>query len=251
MLWFVRTLSITVCVSFDRKGPSGFSCCAFYVFLQGLFEMFLLESVHRSVFTGSQKAALNVSIGRNCAVNRSLAGVRRLYRLRSNAAPDLQEAETRIRSSICFNYYFVLFLTCSHHSPSLWGAERSVQSPRSGWGLATRGSSLQKNSKSLWHTSRCSIIFFSPGCSHPTSFLSDLSTQGLVKWPGKSCSKHWTGQMSPESHKLFGFIKMKGLLKRAPLFCAKELLLASAKAMQYNFIPVQVFFFFWGIGFKF
>lgn len=75
------------------------------------------------------------------------------------AAPDLQESEPEEEKEFeVLLLVFFLFLTCSHHSRSLRGAERSQRSLYSGSGLATRSSGLQKNSYSLWHMLRRSII---------------------------------------------------------------------------------------------
>lgn len=55
---------------------------------------------------------------------------------------------------------------------------------------------------SLWHMLRRSIISLFLILSHTLSLLSDLSSQGLVKLPGRNKSKRWTGPVSPVSHKL-------------------------------------------------
>lgn len=172
----------------------------------------LLENVHRSPFIGSVKGALKCVSWHGLACQQEFGRTRRHYTIQTQpmnlhtpgSTVHLTCRSWRRRSS-WFNYAFFLFLTSSHHSRSLRGAERSKRSLYSGSGLATRSSGLQKNSYSLWHMLRRSIIslslLYSPMLSLPRSLLSDLSSRGLVKLPGKNNSKHWTGPMSPVSHK--------------------------------------------------
>lgn len=122
-------------------------------------EMLVWENVHRSLFMGSPKEVLNVSIGKDKQVSRSLAEQQdftnqALRTLGSTVHLTCWSWRRRLR----FNYSFFLFLTSSHHSLSLWGAGRSEWSLYSGSGLATRSSGLQKNPYSLWHMLRRSII---------------------------------------------------------------------------------------------
>lgn len=134
-----------------------------------LFEMLLWTDIHGSPLVVSVKAALNVSIGIDKHVNRSLAGreactvqaqAMNLHTPGSAVHLTCRWWRGRWRGSSRFNYsfFFALILTSSHHSRSPRGAERSRRSLSSGSGLATRSSGLQKNSYSLWHALRRSII---------------------------------------------------------------------------------------------
>lgn len=119
-----------------------------------LLEVHFWEIVQGSLFMASVNAASNVSVGMDEHVNRSLAGQEESARFRLNLWIHKPEAprctwpagdggrEGVLRLTTCF----FLFLTSSHHSRSLRGAERSQRSLSSGSGSATRGSGLQKNS---------------------------------------------------------------------------------------------------------
>lgn len=143
----------------------------------------------------------------------------------------------------------------------LQGAGRSHWSLYSGSGLAKRSSGLQKNCFSLWHMLRhdrrsiISLSLFILSCSLLCrSLLSDLSSQGLVKSPGKDHSKHWTELMSPVSHKLlqtfFVSLKWRVHWKEVHVFVPKGQwllnLLQSYKARQFN-INLSSSKFFWAM----
>lgn len=128
----------------------------------------LWKNVHRSPFMGSVKGSLNVSIGMDEHVNRSLAEQEDSAQSRLDLwIYILQAPQCTWPAGVkdgggevlaLTTRFFLSFLTSSHHSRSLRGAERSHWSLSSGSGLATRSSGLQENSYSLWHMLRRSII---------------------------------------------------------------------------------------------
>lgn len=127
---------------------------------------------------------------------------------RLHSAPDLQESSR-------FNYSFFLFLTSSHHSLSLWGAERSQRSLYSGSGLATRSSGLQKNSYSLWHMLRRSIIslflILSRALSSPFSPVRSVFTGACkITWQEQLKALDRTSVPSvPQTFTNFFFVSLK------------------------------------------
>lgn len=127
---------------------------------------------------GSVKRALNVSIGMDKHVNRSLAEEEDCANQAEPMNPHTPGSTVHLtcrswswrrRRSLRFNYSFLLFLTSSHHSLSLRGAERSHWNLYSGSDLATCSSGLQKNSYSLWHMLRRLIISLSVILLHALS----------------------------------------------------------------------------------
>lgn len=105
-------------------------------------------------------------------------------------------------------------------SCSPWGGQRSRRSLSSGSALAAGSSGLQKNSYSLWHTSRHSIISFCPILSRVRSVFTGTckitwqrATQSSGQDPCPQCPTNF--------YRPFCFIKVKRSLKRGPRFCAK------------------------------
>lgn len=108
----------------------------------------------------------------------------------------------RTRRSFTFNY---LFFSLFDIQPSLSlpaGSRKVTAKPFFWLGFCNTRFWPPEELLSLWHMLRRSIISLFLILSHTLSVLSDLSSQGLVKLPGRNKSKRWTGPVSPVSHKL-------------------------------------------------
>lgn len=175
-----------------------------------LLEVHFWEIVQGSLFMASVNAASNVSVGMDEHVNRSLAGQEESARFRLNLWIHKPEAprctwpagdggrEGVLRLTTCFFSLFDI-----QPSLSLPAGSRKVTAKPFFWlGFCNTRFWPPEELLSLWHMLRRSIISLFLILSHTLSVLSDLSSQGLVKLPGRNKSKRWTGPVSPVSHKL-------------------------------------------------
>lgn len=190
----------------------------------GLCEECLFGAVFaRSPLSGSEKDILNVSVGMDEHVNRSLAAEEDCTNQPRPMSPHTKGSAVHLtcrswRRSLRFNYSFLLFLTRSHQSASQRGAERSQRSLHPGSAAATRSSGLQKNCDSLWHMLRCSIISLSLPCALPCSLAlvrSVFTGTCKITWQAqlKALDRTDVPQRPANFYKLFSFIKMRSSVK--------------------------------------
>lgn len=208
----------------------------------------------------SVRGRLDVSVGMDEHVNRSLAEKRRFCAIQAQPMNLRTPGSTvhltcrswrrRRRTSSRFNYSFFSLFDIQP-SLSLPVGSREVTPKPFFW---LRFSEMQfwppeelpfslAHVKALYHLSFWNFLVLSVLRS-----LSDLSLRGLVKLPGKNNSKHWTGPASPVSCKLlqtFVSLKWRVHWKEVCVFLPKGQLLPSflrsCKVIQYKFIGFQIF----------
>lgn len=184
-----------------------------------LFEMLLWTDIHGSPLVVSVKAALNVSIGIDKHVNRSLAGreactvqaqAMNLHTPGSAVHLTCRWWRGRWRGSSRFNYSFFFSLSFWHPAItlSLPAGSRKVSAKPLFW-LGFSNTQFWPPEELLFSLARVKALHhLSPSDTLSCSLSPIVSCQiclhseGLVKLPGRNNSKHRTGPTSPVSHKL-------------------------------------------------